>query len=87
MAASISPAFYAFVYHEDGWKARVCAELANGFDYAGSWRATYITHMLGHCAPSSPIVLKNFYSDALFQPVRMLIACVVSCSDGLAESL
>jgi hypothetical protein len=79
--ACVSPSFYALIYHDDAWKARVVSEFKTaGFTYTRSWRETYITAATGQTVESQPVRLTSFYSDTLYQPVRARArVCVCVC--------
>ncbi|KAL6842843.1 hypothetical protein ACP4OV_027156 [Aristida adscensionis] len=71
--SAASKALYVLASHDPLWRELVLAELGGAFDFAGSWRATYVS---ASSSPSSggrarlpPRVLevKGFYSDYLFQ--------------------
>ncbi|CAL4983976.1 unnamed protein product [Urochloa decumbens] len=68
-----SKAFYVVSAHDPLWRALVLDELGGGFDFAGSWRATYyISAPSGgrgghHLIPPRALKIRGFYSDYLFQ--------------------
>jgi hypothetical protein len=68
-ASPTSPAFYAFAYHDEAWRQRVIGAQRSGFDFDGTWRQTHLRFLYNREFESTPIKLKNFFSDSLFQPV------------------
>ncbi|KAF8665238.1 hypothetical protein HU200_054134 [Digitaria exilis] len=65
-----SKALYVVAAHDPLWRALVFDELGGAFDFAGSWRATYISAASRgqhHLVPPRALRIKGFYSDYLFQ--------------------
>ncbi|XP_062196994.1 arginine-specific demethylase JMJ22 [Phragmites australis] len=67
--SAASKALCVVASHDPLWRTLVLDELGGGFDFAGSWRATYIAAASGGRGHLPPRVLqiKGFYSDYLFQ--------------------
>lgn len=65
-----SKALYVVASHDPLWRTLVLDELGGAFDFAGSWRATYIAAASGgqaYLIPPRALKIKGFYSDYLFQ--------------------
>jgi len=66
-----SKALYVVASHDPLWRALVLHELGGTFDFAGSWRATYIAAASrggqAYLIPPRALKIKGFYSDYLFQ--------------------
>ncbi|XP_039778426.1 F-box protein At5g06550-like [Panicum virgatum] len=63
-------ALYVVAAHDPLWRALVLDELGGAFDFAGSWRATYLAAASGgrpHLVPPRALRIRGFYSDYLFQ--------------------
>ncbi|KAG2562736.1 F-box protein At5g06550-like [Panicum virgatum] len=68
--SAASKALYVVAAHDPLWRALVLDELGGAFDFAGSWRATYIAAACGgrpHLIPPRALKIRGFYSDYLFQ--------------------
>jgi hypothetical protein len=48
--SGVSKAFYVVGSHDPLWRALVLDELGGWFDFAGTWRATYLAAVSGDCA-------------------------------------
>ncbi|WVZ51047.1 hypothetical protein U9M48_002237 [Paspalum notatum var. saurae] len=64
--SAASKALYVVAAHDPLWRAHVLAELGGAFDFAGSWRATYIGRR-ARLVPPRALKIRGFYSDYLFQ--------------------
>jgi hypothetical protein len=69
--SAASKALYVVASHDPLWRALVLDELGGAFDFAGSWRATYIAAASrggqAYLIPPRALRIKGFYSDYLFQ--------------------
>jgi hypothetical protein len=67
--SAVSKALYVVASHDPLWRALVLDKLGGRFDFAGTWRATYIAAVSGARAslPSRAPKITGFYSDYLFQ--------------------
>ncbi|TVU24916.1 hypothetical protein EJB05_27381, partial [Eragrostis curvula] len=67
--SAASKALYVVASHDPLWRPLVLDELGGRFDFAGTWRATYIAAVSGGRAslPTRVPDIRGFYSDYLFQ--------------------
>ncbi|XP_058738940.1 arginine-specific demethylase JMJ22 [Vicia villosa] len=70
--ASVSKSFYVFSNHEPLWRNLVLENFTDGFQYNGSWKATFVSscYPLFDVSCSSDLrsfKVRDFYSDYLFQ--------------------
>ncbi|GJN04579.1 hypothetical protein PR202_ga22141 [Eleusine coracana subsp. coracana] len=68
--SAASKALYVVASHDPLWRALVLDELGGWFDFAGTWRDTYVAAVSGgrrsRRSPRGPEI-RGFYSDYLFQ--------------------